>query len=172
VGIKIAIKSNKKKDDFNLDVEIKWLFFKIYHKKISKMDDLRGKHKENSSSNNFDTLKKILPLIKNNMDKLSKLLIVFVKSIELEKLNGNLVFGFYSPVTTAITFASINNIFTIANIHNKSDLNVGADFTKEVLDFNSEVIFKIKLLKPIFAFLRFITTKSGFELIKQLRNML
>jgi hypothetical protein len=171
VGIKIAIKSNKEKDDFNLDVEIKWLFFKIYHKKISKMDDFGGNnnHKENSSSNN---LKKILPLIKNNIGKLSKLLIVFIKSIELEKLNGNLIFGFYSPVTTAITFASINNIFTMANIHNKSDLNVGADFTKEVLEFNSEIIFKIRLLKPIFAFLRFITTKSGFELIKQLRNLL
>ncbi|MDR3290582.1 MAG: hypothetical protein LBT10_00375 [Methanobrevibacter sp.] len=171
MGIKIAIKSNKEKDDFNLDVEIKWLFFKIYHKKISKMDDFGGNnnHKENSSSNN---LKKILPLIKNNIGKLSKLLIVFIKSIELEKLNGNLIFGFYSPVTTAITFASINNIFTMANIHNKSDLNVGADFTKEVLEFNSEIIFKIRLLKPIFAFLRFITTKSGFELIKQLRNLL
>jgi hypothetical protein len=57
------------------------------------------------------------------------------------------------------------------NIHNKYSLNVVADFTKEVLDFDSEIVLQIRLLKPVLALLIFITTKSGLELVKQLRNL-
>ncbi|MDR2623161.1 MAG: hypothetical protein LBC39_01120 [Methanobrevibacter sp.] len=141
----------------------------MYHKEISKINGLKDKDK---SSIDLDVLNKILPSIKNNVHGISKPLVVFIKSIKLERLNGNLIFGFYSPVTTAITFTSINTVFTIANVHDKANLSVGADFTKEILDFDGEFIFKIRLLRPILAFLRFITTKSGFKLIMQLKNIL
>ncbi|MDR2873784.1 MAG: hypothetical protein LBV42_03450 [Methanobrevibacter sp.] len=172
VGIKIYIKSEKEKENFELYVEIKFLFLKIYSRRISKNKESQLKDKKdlNKSSNKLTLLRETLPLIKNNLFKIAKLLTIFIKSIKLEKLNGNIVFGFYSPVNTAISFANVNNIFTILNFYNKCNLNVKADFTKEIFDFNTELVFQINLLKLFIAFSRFLTSKSGFKLINHLRK--
>jgi hypothetical protein len=166
IGIKIAIKSEKEKENFDLYIEIKFLSLKIYSKRILKDKEPKSKDKKNKN-----TLKEVLPLIKENLSKIAKLITIFIKSIKLEKFNGNLVFGFYSPVNTATTFVNINNIFTLLNFFNKCDLNLKADFTKEIFDFDSELVFQINLLKPFIAFLRFLTSKSGFKLINHLRKL-
>ncbi|MDR2544357.1 MAG: hypothetical protein LBD03_02235 [Methanobrevibacter sp.] len=167
IQIDIKLKADK---GFSLDIKVKWLFFKIYHQEISNIDGF--KNSGNSEDvRDHDVFEKILFLIKNNIHELSKLLIIIIESIKLEKLNGNLIFGFHSPVTTALSFAAINNIFTIANTHNKSNLSVGADFSKEILYFDGGIAFRIRLLKPTFRFLSFITSNSGFKLISQLRKL-
>jgi hypothetical protein len=167
IQIDIKLKAD---EDFNLDIKVKWLFFKIYHQKISSIGNFKniGTKEDVRDHNIFE---KILFLIKNNIHELSKLLIIIIESIKLEKLNGNLIFGFHSPVTTALSFTAINNIFTIANTHNKSNLSVGADFSKEILYFDGGIVFRIRLLKLIFRFLSFTTSNSGLKLIRQLRKL-
>jgi len=190
IGLKVNINLNKESSDFKGQIEIKWAFIKIFSKKFpdndtevkvdKKEDKKRNKnneskktseHDDNKKKNQFNDFKSVIILIKKNFDDIFDLFFVCINSIKLEKFNTNISLGFSSPVDTVNVVAHIWAFSAIPNLSKHFYLSAVPVFTKETIDFNSELSFKINLLRPALKLLRLITKKSMIELILKLRKL-
>lgn len=186
VGLKVNINLNKENSDFKGQIDIKWAFIKIFSKNFPENDkdnedetedeadeieDEKVNKKNESLKNQFNDFKDMLPLIKKNFDDIFELLLVCINSIKLEKFNSHISLGFSSPVGTVNVVGSIWAFQAVSNLSENFYLSVVPVFTHETIDFHSEIVFKISLLRPAGKLSRLLTKKSMIELIWKSRKL-
>jgi len=178
IGLKVNINLNKKSTDFKGQIEIKWAFIKIFSKKFpdkdngDKVDRNDGDKSEiKSEKNQFSGFKSLIPIIRKNFDDIVDLFLTCINSIKLEKFNTNILLGFSSPVDTVNVVGRIWAFSAIPNLSKHFYLSAVPVFTKETIDFNSEIALKINLLRPVGKLLRLLTKKSMIELILKSRKL-
>lgn len=177
IGLKVDLDLNKENSDFKGQIEIKWAFIKILSKKFpdndneDKVDKKEDKRHDKNKKNQFNDFKSLISLIKKNFDDIIDLFSVCINSIKLKEFNTNISLGFSSPVDTVNVVGHIWAFSAIPNLSKHFYLSVEPVFTKETIDFNSKVTFKISLLRPTVKLLRLLTKKSMIELILKSRNL-
>ncbi len=120
---------------------------------------LREKYKE---------IKPILKELKKSKEELKSFLNNILKSINLKKLEGNLIIGL-SDHTTTIKIASwIWSIGAIVNSKKPTLLTVEPRFTEVIMDFEGKIELKINLLLLIIYSLLLLTKKNIRDLIKEI----
>jgi hypothetical protein len=180
----------KKEEKFKGSVEIKWLIFKIFYKELNNFHT-RDKHKksdkdlksdvskdkdntEDNKENKNITLKEgkeIISLLRKNSDRIFSFIITSISSIKLEKFDTNVILGLSSPVDTVKIVGSIWAFSAIPNSSKHFKLSAEPVFCTEKVDFESEIIFKIKLLKPAIKLINMLSRKSMIDLILKLRRL-
>jgi len=120
---------------------------------------LREKYKE---------FKPILNELKKSKKELKGFLNNILKSINLKRLEGNLILGL-SDHTTTIKIASwIWSIGAIVNSKKPTLLTVEPRFTEVIMDFEGKIELKINLLLLIIYSLLLLTKKNIRDLIKEI----
>jgi len=177
LGFKIYLNLNKDEDGFNADITIKWIAINVFSKKLT-LDDLKNKNSEKkeideesekSFKEMWNEFKRMYPLIKSNITPIFDFLNVCIHSVKLQKFNTHITLGLSSFSDTATYTGYIWAFSTVPNLSEHFNLTAEPNFTKEAIDFESEIIFKIKLLKPFFAMLKLIARKSMLKLIWNFR---
>jgi len=186
LGIKVYLRLNKKDNEFKLDITVKWAAINIFSKKFSynnenneenkdKIIEEKNKIDENNEKINIEKwneFKKLYPLIKSNIIPIFDFMVVCINSIKLEKFNTHIIIGFSDFTDTATFTGYIWAFSTLPNLSNHFSLSAEPIFTKEAIDFESEIIFKIKLLKPFFAVLNLFRRKTMLKLIWNLKALI
>ena len=168
IGMKVNINLSKKDSNFEGLVEIKWIFIKIFSKNFHEHDDIEENNEKRE--NQFKDLKSLIQLIQKNFDDILDLLLTCIDSISLEKLYTNISLGFSSPVDTVNVVGHIWAFSSVFNLRKDFYLSAQPVFTKETIDFDSEICFKIHLLRPVVKLLNLLTKKSIIIFILESRK--
>lgn len=189
LGLDIRILLNKEKNDFKGLFEIKFLNLKIFSKNFSSNDFKTPKKEKNRSKdknfkktnskknnekqnkNKWNDIKELIILLKENLNHFLNFINTCINSIKIEKFDAEILFGFNSYVDTATTVGYIWGLFEVLNGIKPFNLSAEPIFTKETLDFKSEIFFNINLLKPVLSFLKLFKRKSMFKLLFILRRL-
>ena len=187
LGIKIYLKLNKKDNEFKIDITVKWVNINILSKKFSHNNENKEKNKdkiieeenkkidENSEKINkekWNELKQLYPLIKSNINPVFDFMVVCINSIKLQKFDTHVIIGLSDFTDTAIFTGYIWAFSTFSNLSNHFNLTAEPIFTKETIDFESEIIFKINLLKPFLGALNLFRKKTMLKLIWNLKALI
>jgi hypothetical protein len=191
LGLKIYLKLIKDDDGFKADITVKWIAITVFSKKFpyttedkKKVEDREKKKKvkekkakksekkEKSNKEKWEDFKRLYPLIKPNIFPILDFFIVCIDSIKLQKFDTHISLGLSSFSDTAIYTGYIWAFSTVPNLSSHFNLTAEPNFTKEAINFESEIIFNIKLLKPFFAMLKLIVRKSMIRLMWNLRVLI
>ncbi|KZX16454.1 hypothetical protein MBCUT_08400 [Methanobrevibacter cuticularis] len=188
IGLQVHIKSNNMNQEFDFNIRIKLFFINIYSKTFPRNDrnekDLKkktSKEKTHGSENNkndknegfkenWDNYKSLIPLMKENFSPIVDFFILAFRSIELEYFNTTIKLGLSNPSDTAISFGYIQILFLVFNSSKNLSFSAEPIFNKEVFEYDSEIIFKIKLFKPLLGLFRLFSKKSMLKLIWKIRS--
>jgi hypothetical protein len=185
-GIKIYLKLNKNDNEIKADITVKLVAITIFSKKFSSnnrnnereenktIEDETKKIDEGSEKNNKEKWKELrqsYPLVKSNIVPIFDFIVVCINSIKLQKFDTHIIMGLSNFSDTAIFTGYIWGFSTILNLSNHFSLTAEPIFTKESIDFESELIFKIKLLKPFLGILKLFTRKTMLKLIWNLKDL-
>lgn len=183
IGLKININLNKKGSDLKGIIEVNWAFIKIFSKHFPDKDNVNDKisdennHKSKNGDNEIDNedkeekksrfneFKTLIPPLKENFNDIFDFFLVCIKSINLEMFDTNISLGFSSPVDTTTLVGYIWAFSAVPNLSKRFYLSAEPVFTKETVDFDSKIIFKINLLRPFGNLLKLLTKKSILELV-------
>jgi hypothetical protein len=177
IGLKISINLKKEDNVFNGIIEIKCLCIKIYSKTFNSKN---SKHSDKNKISNFNVdnfmdkllnFKKLIPNIRKNRSQIFAFCVICIKSIKLEKFNTHIVLGLHSPVDTSIILGYLWAFSAVFNSFNHFNLSGEPNYIKETVDFNSEIIFKLSLIKPLIGFLKLISNRSILNLIINLKRI-
>ncbi|WP_225370187.1 DUF2953 domain-containing protein [Methanobrevibacter arboriphilus] len=94
-----------------------------------------------------------------------------LSSIELKSFKTHLILGFSSPVDTATILGYIWAFSAAPNMHKSFSLSAEPVFNREIMNFKSEISFKINLLKPALKIFKLLTKKSMIKLILKSRKL-
>jgi hypothetical protein len=185
LGLKIYLKLNNNYNGFKTNIIVKWMTITIFSKTFTSINIENNKKNEDKANEKetkkiakkkkktykekWKDFKQLYPLIKSNIAPILDFIIVCVDSIKLQKFNTHITIGLSSFTDTATFTGYIWAFSTIPNLSNHFNLTAEPNFTKEAIDFESEIIFKIKLLKPSFAILKLFARKTMLKLIWNLR---
>ena len=191
LGLKIYLKLNKENDEFKADITVKLIVISIFSKKftfdtndiikslsqIKEEESDEKKEKTNKEDGNdlkqkLNDLKGLYPLITSNITYLFDFIAECIYSVQLQKFNTHISLGLSSFTDTATYTGYIWAFSAIPNLSNNFSLTAEPNFIEEAIDFESEIIFKIKLLKPFLATLKLFTRKSMLKLIWNLRVLI
>ena len=118
----------------------------------------------------YENIKPLLYELKKSKEELKIFLNSILKTIDLKRLEGNLILGL-SDNTSTIKIASwIWSIGAIVNSEKSRLLTVEPKFTERVVDFEGKVELKINLLLLLIYSLILLTKKNIRELIRELYN--
>ena len=192
IGLKVNINLNKQNSDFKGQIEIKCGFIKIFSKnfpdkdnkdKLDKKEDKENKKNKSKKTseynenmdkigkNQLNVFKSLILLIKKNFDDILDLFSACINSVKLEKFNTNILLGLSSPVDTVNVVGSIWAFSAVSNLSKNFYLSAEPIFTKETIDFNTEIAFKISFLRPLGKLLRLLTKKSMIKFILESRKV-
>ncbi len=172
IGLKIQINYKLKNIDYNVSINIKFLKFTIFEKKIpdEKIDDpekLKEDSEKKSLKDKYNEIKPFIPLIKNSKEPIINFLKTCKKSIKLNNFNNHTCLGLYNYADTAEIIGYLYALNTLPNLSNNILLTAEPIFGEEVLDLKGEISFKINLFKPFFGVLKLIMDKNIREIIKR-----
>ncbi|MEA4956943.1 hypothetical protein SDC9_07489 [bioreactor metagenome] len=126
--------------------------------------------KDKNSKNKLNEFRELFPLISTNFWDILDLIESLLYSVNLKKFKLHLILGFSSPVNTATTLGYIWAFSATPNLSKSFNLSAEPIFNKEIFDFESEIVFKISLLKPVLKIFKLLTKKSMIKLILKLRK--
>lgn len=132
----------------------------------------KKERKDKKSKNKWNEFKTLFPLIKINFWDIVDLIKSILSSIELKSFKTHLVLGFSSPVDTATILGYIWAFSATPNMHKSFSLSAEPVFNREIMNFKSEISFKINLLKPALKIFKLLTKKSMIKLILKSRKLL
>lgn len=116
----------------------------------------------------YKELKPILKQLKNSKEELIKFLKDALKTINLKRLEGNLIIGLSNHTNTIKISSWIWAIGAILNSEKQTSLTVEPKFTEEIIDFEGKMELKINLLLLLTYSLFLLTERNIRELIKEL----
>lgn len=116
----------------------------------------------------YSEIKPTLNELKKSKGELKSFLNNLLKSINLKKLEGNLILGLSDHATTVKIASWIWSIGAIVNSKKPTLLTVEPRFTEEIIDFEGEMELKINLLLITIYSLVLLTKRNIRELIKEL----
>ena len=187
LGIKISLRLNKKDSEFKTDITVKWTAINIFSKKFSSNNRNKEKNKdkiieeevkkidessEKSNKEKWNEFKQLYSLIKPNIIPIFDFILICINSTKLEKFDTHILLGLSDFTDTATFTGYIWAFSALSNLSNHFSLTAEPIFTKEAIDFESEIIFKIKLLKPFFGVLNLFRRKTMLKLIWNLKALI
>jgi hypothetical protein len=186
LGLKIYLKLNKKDNKFKAVITVKWTVINIFSKKFPIPDENKKKIENKSiekekkeidqskekSSKKWKDFIQLYPLLKSNINPIFDYILICIDSIKLQKFDTHIIIGLSSFTDTATFTGYIWAFSTIPKLSDHFTLTAEPIFTKETIDFESEIIFKIKLLKPFLGILKLFTKKTMLKLIWNLRVLM
>ena len=116
----------------------------------------------------YKEIKPILVELKNSREELKEFLGNALKTINLKKLEGNLVIGLSNHTTTVKIASLIWSIGAIVNSTKPTALTVEPKFTEEIIDFEGKMELKINLLILIFYALILLSHRNIIDLIREI----
>ncbi|MBQ2962752.1 hypothetical protein [Methanobrevibacter sp.] len=116
----------------------------------------------------YEEIKPIINGLIKSKEELKDYLNKLLKTIDLKKLEGNLVIGLGNHTTTVKIASWIWSIGAILNSTNPSLLTVEPKFTEEIIDFEGKLELKINLLFLLAYSMILLTEKNIRELIKEI----
>ena len=114
----------------------------------------------------YKEIKPILIELKNSREELKEFLGNALKTINLKKLEGNLVIGLSNHTTTVKIASLIWSIGAIVNSTKPTALTVEPKFTEEIIDFEGKMELKVNLLILIFYALILLSHRNIIDLIR------
>ena len=119
----------------------------------------------------YKDIKPLLKQLKKSKNELEAYLKNILKSIDIKRLEGDLIIGLNDHATTIKIASFIWSIGAIVNDPSKKTLlSVQPKFTEQILDFEGKIELKINLLLILIYSLILITKKNIRELIKVAYN--
>lgn len=114
----------------------------------------------------YKEIKPILVELKNSREELKEFLGNALKTINLKKLEGNLVIGLSNHTTTVKIASLIWSVGAIVNSTKPTALTVEPKFTEEIIDFEGKMELKVNLLILIFYALILLSHRNIIDLIR------
>ncbi len=158
--------------------KIKWLKITLITKKFpekgkdkDEKEDKDEEDKEKKSEFSREDLTKTLLLLMQSRKYFLKFFKMVWHSFSLEKFKLHIILGWSSPVDTAITMGYIWSAMAILAIFPALDFSARPDFSKERIDGNAFLKFKIQLIKPFLGILWLLTKKPVRSLLWNLKKM-
>ncbi|MBU4608302.1 MAG: DUF2953 domain-containing protein, partial [Methanobacterium sp.] len=152
--------------------KIKWLKITIINKKFpekakdetkDEKDKEKGKEKESEFS--LEDITNTLHLLIQSRQYFLKFFKVIWDSFSIEKFKVHIILGWSSPADTAISMGYIWSAVAIFTIFPSLDFSARPDFSKERIDGNAFLKFKIQLIKPFLGLLWLLTKKPVRSLL-------
>ncbi len=126
------------------------------------------KSEDKSLKEKYEEIKPILNHLKNSKEELKKYLKDILKTIDLRKLEGNLIIGLDDHTTTVKIASLIWSIGAIVNSAKPASITVEPKFTEEVIDFEGKMELRINMLILLVCSLALLSKKNIRVLIKEL----
>lgn len=187
MGLKIYLNLNKKNNEFKVAIGVKWLNINIFSKKFKYNDENKKKidkkpikkenkkvdeNKEKSTKEKLKDFIQLYPLIKSNIIPIFDFIMICIDSIKLQRFDTDIQIGLSSFSDTATVTGYIWAFSSLLNLSNQFNLTAEPIFTRESIDFESQIIFKIKLLKPFLGVLNLFKRKTMIKLLWNLRALI
>lgn len=164
--------------------KIKWLKITIINKKFpekvkdetkdekdKEKDKEKGKESEKESEFSLEDITNTLHLLIQSRQYFLKFFKAIWDSFSIEKFKVNIILGWSSPVDTAISMGYIWSAVAIFTIFSSFDFSARPDFSKERIDGNAFLKFKIQLIKPFLGILWLLTKKPVRSLLWNLKKL-
>lgn len=191
-GIRILLNVEKKKSELRYEFKISLLKIPIF-KRVGTKGSLNPQEEDLEQNNEneenpedkkepenedetekglkekYEEIKPVLKTLQNAKDELIDYLNNILKSIDIKKLEGNLIIGLNDHETTIKIASWIWAIGAIVNTTSKpTSLTVQPKFTEDIIDFEGNINLKVNLLTILIYTLILISKKRIRELIKEI----
>ena len=139
--------------------------------KESDTEESAESKEEKGLKEKYKDIKPLLKQLKKSKNELEAYLKNILKSIDIKRLEGDLIIGLNDHATTIKIASFIWSIGAIVNDPSKQTLlSVQPKFTEQILDFEGKIELKINLLIILIYSLILITKKNIRDLIKVAYN--
>ena len=136
--------------------------------KSKEQDKESAQSEDKSLKEKYEEIKPILNHLKNSKKELKKYLKDLLKTIDLRKLEGNLIIGLDNHTSTVKIASLIWSIGAIVNSAKPTSITVEPKFTEEVIDFEGKIELRINMLILLAYSLALLSKKNIRILIKEL----
>lgn len=180
-GLRVLLIVEKEKSTFKYQLKVSILKIPIFKRESSESkngeedqdeddeedEDLESED-EKGLREKYAEIKPIINKLISSKEELKDFLKHVLKSIDLKKLQGNLIIGLSDPTITLKIACWIWSIGALVNNADPTMLSVEPKFTKEITDFEGKIELKINLLLLlIYAFI-LLTKRNIIALIKEI----
>ena len=184
-GLRILLSVEKEKGIVEYELNATILKIPIFKKEGTKgngsgskvKDDGESKESKNTDEEpedkkglkeKYEEIKPMINELKKSKDDLKRFLNNALKSIDLKRLEGNLIIGLENHMNTVKIASWIWSIGAILNSKKPTSLTVETKFTEDIIDFEGKVELRINLLILLIYSLVLLTKRNIRELIKEL----
>jgi hypothetical protein len=150
-------------------LRVRWLKLKIIDRQIIPTP----KKEKKAEKREFDIsrIPKIISLFGESLPSIMNILEAFLRSISIEKISLNSIFGLGDSADTAMVGGFLYSVAAVVNVLPNTYFSVEPDLQNERLECSLIVKLKLKLLWIVIAFLKDLTKKPFRSLLGELRKI-